>query len=134
MQEGEPSAGFTLIETLIALVIFVAGYLLIHQSVSLSWQGAMVAHSEKEALRLARTRLAVAGLETRLEEGQQTGQTSDGYRWTTSVRRYSQLAAADSGPAPLAGFWVTINVRWNEGALRKARSLQLTTVKLGSAQ
>jgi prepilin-type N-terminal cleavage/methylation domain-containing protein len=134
MQEDGPSAGFTLMETLIALVIFVAGYLLIHQSVSLSWHGAMVAHSEKEALRLARTRLAVAGVETRLEEGQQMGQTSDGYRWTISVRRYNQLAAADSGPAPLAGYWVTIDVRWSEGALRRARSLQLTTVKLGSRQ
>ncbi len=133
MQEDGPSAGFTLIETLVALVIFVAGYLLIHQSVSLSWHGAMVAHSEMEALRLARTRLAIAGVETRLDEGQHTGQTSDGYRWATSVRRYNQ-PAADSGPLPLAGYWITIDVRWNEGALRKARSFQLTTVKLGSAQ
>jgi prepilin-type N-terminal cleavage/methylation domain-containing protein len=133
MHEGERSDGFTLIETLVALVIFVAGYLLIYESVSLSWHGAMVAHSDKEALRVARTRLALAGVETALEEGQRAGATDDGYRWTTTMRRYS-APVPDLDQAPLAGYWVTVDVRWNEGVLRRSRSLQLTTVKLVTAR
>jgi prepilin-type N-terminal cleavage/methylation domain-containing protein len=131
MGAGERSAGFTLIETLVALVIFVGGYLLIYQSVSLGWRGAMVAHTEREALRLARTRLSAAGVEARLAEGQQSGQTADGYSWTMHVRRYHQ-PDLDSSPAAFAAFWVVIDVRWNEGALRRARSLQLTTLKLAA--
>ena len=129
MRDGGRSAGFTLIETLVALVIFVAGYLLIYQSVSLGWRGAMAAHGEKEALRLARTRMASAGVETRLAEGQQSGQTTDGYTWTMNIRRYRQ-PDSDDGPAALAGFWVTVDVRWTEWALRRSRSLQLATLKL----
>jgi prepilin-type N-terminal cleavage/methylation domain-containing protein len=131
MRGGESSAGFTLIETLVALVIFVAGYLLIYQSVSLGWRGAMVAQTERAALRLARARLAVAGVEARLAEGQQWGQTPDGYRWTMQARPYSQ-PGVDSGPVPLAGFWVTIQVSWLEGALRHTRSVQLVTLKLAA--
>ncbi|NJO34671.1 MAG: hypothetical protein HC869_17625 [Rhodospirillales bacterium] len=120
-----------MIETLVALVIFVAGYLLIYQSVSLGWRGAMAAHAEKEALRLARTRMASAGVETRLVEGQQSGEAPDGYTWTMSVRGYQQ-PDIDDGTAVLAGFWVTIDVKWTAGALRRSRSLQLTTLKLAA--
>jgi prepilin-type N-terminal cleavage/methylation domain-containing protein len=133
MHEDGRSAGFTLIETLVALVIFVAGYLLIQQSVSLGWQGALAADAEKAALRVARTRMAVAGTEIPLEEGQRTGRTSDGYRWTATVGRYKH-PAIDGSAVSIAAFWVTIDVRWNEGASRASRSLQLTTIKLGSVQ
>ncbi len=129
MCEGGRSAGFTLIETLVALVIFVAGYLLIYQSVSLGWRSALVAHSERQAVRLAQARLAAAGVETPLAEGQQSGDTSDGYSWTVHVRRYQQPGQDSS--EPLAGFWVTVDVKWSEGMLRSPRSLKLTTVRLG---
>jgi prepilin-type N-terminal cleavage/methylation domain-containing protein len=133
MHASERSDGFTLIETLVALVIFVAGYILIYESVSLSWHGAMVAHSDKEALRVARTRLTLAGVETALEDGQRTGAADDGYRWTTTIRRYSS-PAPDVHQTSLAGYWVIVDVRWNEGVLRRSRSLQLTTVKLVTAR
>jgi prepilin-type N-terminal cleavage/methylation domain-containing protein len=130
MQADGHSAGFTLIETLVALVIFVAGYLLIHQSVLLGWQGALAADAEKAAHRVARTRLAVTGTEIPLEEGQQTGRTPDGYEWTATVRRYEH-PTIDGRAMSLAAFWVTIDVRWNERPWRASRSVQLTTVKLG---
>ena len=42
--------GFTLMETMVALVIFVACYLLIHQGLSLGWRGVRLAQSETAAL------------------------------------------------------------------------------------
>jgi prepilin-type N-terminal cleavage/methylation domain-containing protein len=129
MQKGD--AGFTLIETLVALVIFVAGYLLVHQAVSLGWRGAQAAWSESAALRLAQSQLAAAGVETRLEEGERSGETADGFGWTVRTER-RRPGGFDDGPERVAGYWVTVTVRWDGGVLRRARSLQLKTLKLGA--
>jgi prepilin-type N-terminal cleavage/methylation domain-containing protein len=123
------TSGFTLIETLVALVIFVAGYLLIHHSVSLGWRGAQVAWAESAALRLAQSRLAAAGVEARLREGEQSGETDDGFGWTLRTERYLRSESA----AKIAGYWVTVTVRWDGGVLRPARSLRLRTLKIGAA-
>jgi prepilin-type N-terminal cleavage/methylation domain-containing protein len=129
MRKSNGAAGFTLIETLVALVIFVAGYLLIHQSVSLGWRGARIAWAESAALRLAQSRLAAAGVEARLQEGERSGETPDGYSWTMSTERYRQ-PGSDAVTEQIAAYWVTIVVRWNGGALRPARSVRLKTLRL----
>jgi len=126
------TSGFTLIETLVALVIFVAGYLLIHNSVSLGWRGAQVAWVESAALRLAQSRLAAAGVEVRLQEGEQSGATDDGFRWTLRTERYLR-SDGESAAVKIAGYWVTVTVRWDGGVLRPARSLRLRTLKIGAA-
>ena len=79
--------GFTLMETLVALVIFVACYLLIHEGLSLGWRGVRLAQSETcGTAGGAGSRLAAAGLDQPLSEGQHAGET-DGYAWTMDVRR-----------------------------------------------
>ena len=125
-------AGFTLIETLVALVIFVACYLLVHQSVSLGWRGVQVAHTEAAALHLAQGLLTAAGVETPLQDGVQSGSTADGYSWALQIRRQPQ--PDNEGTAQtLAGYWVAVDVSWPEGPLRRTRSLQLSTFKLRPA-
>ena len=124
-------AGFTLIETLVALIIFVAGYLLIHQAVSLGWRGAQIAWTESAALRLAQSRLAAAGAETRLEEGELSGETPDAYKWTTRTERYRAPGHEDVAKK-VAGYWVTVTVSREGGILRPTRSIQLKTLKLGA--
>jgi len=131
MRRGYGEAGFTVIETLVALVIFVACYLLIHQSVSLGWRGVQVARTEAAALRLAQARLSAAGVDTELEEAQQSGHTAQGYSWTTRIRHY--LPPSSDGDRPrLAAYWVTVEVNWQQGALRRARSIRLATLKLSA--
>lgn len=120
-------AGFTLLETLVALIIFVAAYLLIHQALSLGWRGVRLAQSETAALQVAQARLAAAGLEQPLAEGNTSGEAS-GYSWTTIVRRVSSEPGA--APSTLSGFWVTVSVNWRDAAVRQTRSVQLTTLKL----
>jgi prepilin-type N-terminal cleavage/methylation domain-containing protein len=129
MRESEGTSGFTLIEVLVALIIFVAGYLMVHQSVSLAWRGAQIAWAESAAVRLAQSRLAAAGVETSLREGEQRGETADGFSWTMRVERYS-APDADEGPQKLRGYWVTITVRWRGGVMPSARSLQLKTLRI----
>jgi general secretion pathway protein I len=119
--------GFTLMETLVALVIFVACYLLIHQGLSLGWRGVKLAQSETIALQVAQGRLAAAGLDEPLAEGNQSGET-DGYAWTVEVRSDDRREARAN--SPLSAFWVTVAVSWRERSNRHAGSLQLTTLKL----
>src|SRR5262245_25923275 len=103
MRQSEGTGGFTLIETLVALTIFVAGYVVVHQSVVLAWRGAQVAWAEGEAVRLAQSRLAAAGVETRLQEGEERGETPDGFRWSRRVELYRLPLVADEGRGGAAG-------------------------------
>ena len=119
--------GFTLMETLVALVIFVACYLLIHEGLSLGWRGVRLAQSETAALQVAQGRLAAAGFDEPLSDGQRSGET-DGYAWTMDVRREDR--GGGSAASPLSAFWVTVAVSWRDRSERRPRSVQLTTMKL----
>ena len=114
-------------ETLVALVIFVACYLLIHEGLSLGWRGVRLAQSETAALQVAQGRLAAAGFDEPLSDGQRSGET-DGYAWTMDVRREDR--GGGSAASPLSAFWVTVAVNWRDRSERRPRSLQLTTMKL----
>jgi prepilin-type N-terminal cleavage/methylation domain-containing protein len=137
MRESDGTSGFTLIETLVALTIFVAGYVVVHQSVMLAWRGARIAWAEEAAVRLAQSQLATAGVETRLQEGEERGRTPDGFAWTRRVELYRSPSVANlpesSGRAGrIAGYWVTVTVRWRGGLLESTRSLELKTLKLAA--
>ena len=119
--------GFTLMETLVALVIFVACYLLIHQGLSLGWRGVRLAQSETMALQVAQGRLAAAGIDEPLSDGQRTGEI-DGYAWTMDVRREERRQGGTV--SPVSAFWVTVAVSWRDRSERRLRSVELTTIKL----
>jgi len=133
MRACEGTSGFTLIETLVALTIFVAGYVVVHQSVTLAWRGAQTAWAESAAVRLAQSRLAAAGVEARLQEGEERGETPDGFTWVRRVERYRPPGIDEPGGGTagrMAGYWVTVTVRWRGGLLQSVRSLELKTLKL----
>jgi prepilin-type N-terminal cleavage/methylation domain-containing protein len=122
-------AGFSLIETLIALIIFVGCYLLLHQSVALGWRGLQVAHSETVALEIGQSLLAETGIDGRFSEGQQSGTTEDGYTWTITVSRYEP--GGDKPEDQIVAYRVGVDVSWKEVFLNRPRTLALTTIKLG---
>lgn len=127
--------GFTLIETMVALLVFTACYILVQQSISGSWRLVRAAQSEEAALAVAQRQLALSGIETPLEEGAASGVSDEGYAWSVEVRRYL-VPGESAGPstAPLIGFWVDVTVRWKESALRPERQLSLTTMRLAVNQ
>src|SRR5262245_6155254 len=86
--------GFTLIETIVALIIFVACYVLIQQGLALGWRGVSTSQGELKALHIAEARLAAAGVESPLSEGQQTG-SENGYSWVVDVRRQTPEIEGD---------------------------------------
>jgi prepilin-type N-terminal cleavage/methylation domain-containing protein len=131
---GERDAGFTLMETIVALIIFVACYVLIQQGLSLGWRGVSASQGELAALHVAQAHLAATGVEAPLSEGQQSG-NDNGYEWVVDVRRQNAEAESESrAKTHPTGYWVAVEVSWRDEVTRRQRSLQLKTLKVALPQ
>lgn len=100
-------------------------------STGLSRAGALAERSE--ALAVAQSRLAVAGMEEPLAEGTASGESEDRrFRWTTTITR-SQEGVDPAQPAPSAYvlYHVAVRVDWHGGDARD-HSLALATLDLGA--
>src|SRR5262245_7832798 len=127
---ADREAGFTLMETIVALIIFVACYILIQQVLSIGWRGVSASQGELAALHVAQTRLAAIGVEAPLAEGQQSGSEA-GYEWVGDVRRQNAENESESrAKTHPTGYWVAVEVSWRDEVTRRSRSLQLKTLKV----
>lgn len=127
---AEREGGFTLMETIVALIIFVACYVLIQQVISIGWRGVSASQGELGALYVAQTRLAAAGVEAPLVEGQRSG-SEDRYEWVVDVRRQNAESESESrAKTHASGYWVAVEVSWRDEVTRRSRSLQLKTLKV----
>ena len=124
--------GFTLMETIVALIVFVACYVLIQQGLALGSRGISASQGELGALNVAQSLIAATGTESPLAEGRQTGVTGT-YEWAVDVRRRETGAERKSyqGFLPQA-YWVAVEVTWRDEATRTPRSLQLRSLKVGA--
>ena len=128
---SQRQSGFTLIETLVALVVFslIAGA--VQVCLSGGWRSIKTARMETEALRIAKSQLASAGLEEALTDGVQAGETTGGFTWSREVQRYNPAARGGFEIGTLPAYWVTVSVHWRDGVLRPEREVALRTLKLG---
>ena len=108
MRDNE--AGFTLIETLVALVVFALVAAAAQQCLSGGWRGVKLVRMESAALEVAKAELAAAGFDSALVEGTESGETADGFAWTRNVSRYQSRQRDDEETRGAAGFWVTVSV------------------------
>lgn len=129
MRRGE--AGFTLIESIVAIAVFAAMTAMLYESMSGNWRGWRRGQSDVMALALAKTTLATAGLETPLAAGQQYSGTEGGIAWQLTVEDYvppgDQSNAAILPPA----FWLNFAASWSDGRGSRRRRLELRSLKLG---
>lgn len=128
-------AGFTLVETLVSLVMLTLSLAALIEIFGGGFRGIRSSELDAAALHLARQQLAVAGSELPLIPGQVQGTGENGLQWSVIVEPYrlprTQLGAVVSGDAPgLAAYWVVSEVRWRGSALSSPRSVSLTTLKL----
>ena len=120
--------GFTLVETLVALVVMIAAATMLYRGLSAGLRVSNAADGADTALLIAQQRLAAAGVETPLRAGRQEGAEGN-VHWQVDLRPY--IAAEETTQAArLQAFWATATVTWRDRRAARSRSLQLTTLKL----
>jgi general secretion pathway protein I len=120
---GDP--GFTLLEVLVALVIFALLFGVLAQIFQTGLRQSAVAEQASAATLLARSQLARVGVEVPLVEGELEGESADGLRWHTVI----EVAQAPSEEQALVPYLVAVSVAW--GA-RPGEQVTLTTLRLGT--
>lgn len=127
--------GFTLIEVVVAFVLLTLVLSVGFEIFSTGLARAGALDERSRALEVAQSRLADAGMEEPLKEGQSQGEAQDPrFRWTTVVTPYEE----GSDPAhPFKStyqlFLVEVKVDWR-GSDAKDHSLALATLELGNRQ
>ena len=123
-RERRSNHGFTLLEILVALVIFALAFGVLAQIMQTGLRQSAVAQSSAAATLLAQSELARVGVEVPLQAGQAEGETEDGMRWHTAI----ELLEGPSEYQSLATYQVQVIVAWGP---RLAEQLTLTTVRVG---
>jgi prepilin-type N-terminal cleavage/methylation domain-containing protein len=131
-----PSDGFSLIETLIALVI--AGLAL--GAIADVFGTGLLDHQASDAvataLSLAEGEIATVGSATPLQPGQSDGVFGGHYHWHRTIARFDDAPDRDASSAlatPAAAlplYRVEVAVEWSEGW--RQRRLGLSTLRLGA--
>jgi prepilin-type N-terminal cleavage/methylation domain-containing protein len=126
-------AGFTLIETIVALMLFAGVFILFYQGLSDGWRGIRRADLDAAAIALATAQLASAGVEQPLADGARSTGRQGVFGWEITIEKYTEPGddrITDAGKG-LAAYWVAVDITWPAGPLQKPRTLRLKTLKLG---
>lgn len=114
------SRGFTLLEVMLAFVVFALSFAAILEIMAGSMRGIRRAESDTEVALLAQSIMDQVGIEIPLAEGELTGEEMDRYRWQLGIYMYDpgdadlyiQELAELSG---VALYQVTLDVEWDTG-------------------
>lgn len=132
MPQSAADRGFTLVEILVAFVIFASVTVAIQQSHMTGIKGVRTAQHDLAALAIARSLLAGAGSIRTLQPGLDEWGTEGTYRWHMTASRYVPPAGTPPLAPQLEGFWTTVTVSWTPPD-QAARSVALETLKLQAA-
>ena len=121
--------GFTLMETIAALVIFSVVFFALYKGMAGSWRGARLAQTEQSALQLCRAKLAAVGIEIPLSDGLDVAADEDGFEWHVAVQKYA-APGDESQQLGQAAYWVTVEVEWRDTVFGSPRKIELKALKL----
>ena len=123
--QRDGSAGFMLVEVVIALAITALVFGLAFQAFSGAFDRLRKDQNSMKAVLLAESTLDRVGHDIALEAGG-SGSTRDGFTWQVQSAPYAGETGAASGP--LMGYVVRVTVSWRERS--NPRQVQLTTLRL----
>jgi general secretion pathway protein I len=126
--------GFSLLEILVAFSILALSLGVLMQIFSGSLRNADVTRDQAQAVALAQSLLASAGVEVTLAAGERAGVLDDKFRWLLRVNPFVQEPRAGETDAVqsrlLLDLWVvTVRVAWGGDYRSPERALTLTTLR-----
>ncbi len=123
--------GFSLLEILIAFSILALSLGILLNIFSGGLRRTVVSEEYQQAVIIAQSKLAAAGVETALENATAQGQSQDKYTWSVQVQPFNMdnLDLADD-TLELAAYQVVVTVNWSEG--NNQRQVELNTLKLAA--
>lgn len=128
--------GFTLLEVMLAFVIFALSFATVLEIMAGSMRSVARASDDTEVALLAQTLMDQVGTEIPVEEGAYSGTSMDRYNWTLGISLYDASdepeRAGMSTPelAELSGvelYRVDLDIDWESG--KRGRSLHFSTIQ-----
>lgn len=126
------SGGFTLLEVLLAFIIFALSFATVLEILSASMRSTMRARDYSEAALLAQSLMDTVGTELPVEDSILEGETDDGFRWSIDIVTwlpeddygYYVLDIADANGTLI--YWVDVTLEWGD---ERPRSARFSTIK-----
>lgn len=127
--------GFSLLEILVAFTILALSLGVLMQIFSGSLRNTALSHDQAQAVVLAQSLLASAGVEAPLAPGESAGTLDDRFNWTLLATpvQLAPLAGEAGAIKPLAALelWeITARVAWSDGSGTPARDITLTSLRV----
>lgn len=124
--------GFTLLEVLLAFVIFALSFAVVLEILGGSMRSSVRAREYTEVALLAQSLMDGVGNETPILEGGGSGESRGGYRWELVISPYlprrdgeRYLELAEMSGTVL--YWIDLDVAWGEAP--RERSAHFSTVR-----
>ena len=126
------SGGFTLLEVLLAFVVFALSFATVLEILAGSMRATARARSDSEAAMLAQSLMDMVGTDIPLVEGGMSGDAPGGYRWQLSISTYQPESGDDRTPevAEMTGtllYWVDLDLAW--GQEPRERQAHFSTIR-----
>lgn len=112
-------AGFTLLETLVALAIAAMAIGVFIKEAGVSLRSVAMAGRYEEAVSRAKSHLAAVRSDTTLVVGDFSGDDGDGYRWRVRVAPVATSKPAEGGASGVTLYTIDVTISWaRDGATR----------------
>ncbi len=126
------SGGFTLLEVLLAFVIFALSFTTILEILAASMRSTTRARTYSEAALLAQSLIDMVGTDIPLTQSSMGGDAPGGYSWQMSISPYQPQNDEDRTLelSELSGtvlFWVDLDLNW--GSERRPHQAHFSTVR-----
>lgn len=133
MAAAPSDTGFTLMEALVAVVIFAFASMALQSVFARGGLGLRVSSSETRALEVARGAIGKLDFPAPADKSRETTGETDGYTWAGTVTRY-EPPEGGMGAMKIEAYWIDLELSWQEQSLgARPRSVSLKTLKLGIA-
>ncbi len=126
------SRGFTLLEVMLAFVIFALSFATILEIMAGSMRSVRRASEDTEVALFAQSIMDLVGTEITIEEGEFSGTGMDRYQWQLAIYPYASgnedvntLELAEMSGVEL--YWVDLDIDWESA--RSRRDLHFSTIR-----